>query len=154
MSHEHDHEHHEHEQMSEEEMRARLEEELRRISVQDVLLQTVVSLVNLGGQRLGLTPDTEDMRDLDQARMAIEGVRALLPVLEERDAEQMRPVRDALSQLQMAYAQLARGAGEPAPEPGGGPAPGPGQPSPGGPGEPPRARPEGGGLWVPPGSKG
>ena len=114
MSHEgHDHEHgHEHgheghEHMSEEEMRARLEEELRRITVPDVLLQTIVSLVNLGGQRLGLTPDTEDMRDLEQARLAIEGVRALLPILEELDAEQMRPVRDALSQLQMAYAQLA-----------------------------------------------
>ena len=83
-----------------------------------MLLQTIVSLVNLGGQRLGLTPDTEDMRDLEQARLAIEGVRALLPLLEELDAEQMRPVRDALSQLQMAYAQLARAeGGEP---PGGG----------------------------------
>src|SRR4029453_16655016 len=111
--HDHDHEHgHEgHEHMSEEEMRARLEEELRRITVPDVLLQTIVSLVNLGGQRLGLTPDTEEMRDLEQARLAIEGVRALLPILEELDAEQMRPVRDALSQLQLAYAQLARGEG-------------------------------------------
>jgi hypothetical protein len=150
--HEHDHEHGGHEHMSEEEMRARLEEELRRITVQDVLLQTVVSLVNLGGQRLGMTPDTEEMRDLDQARMAIEGVRALLPLLEERDAEQMRPVRDALSQLQMAYAQLARGTGATPPEPGGGPAPGPGQPPPTAPGEPSRKRPEDSGLWVPPGS--
>ena len=39
--------------LSEEELRAQLEEELRRITVRDVLLQTVVSLVNLGGQRLG-----------------------------------------------------------------------------------------------------
>ena len=109
--HEHDHEHEGHEHMSEEEMRARLEEELRRITVRDVLLQTIVSLVNLGGQRLGLTPDTEDLRDLEQARLAIEGVRALLPILEEQDAEQMRPVREALSQLQMAYAQLARSEG-------------------------------------------
>jgi hypothetical protein len=153
--HEHDHEHtheHDHEHMSEEEMRARLEEELRRITVSDVLLQTIVSLVNLGGQRLGLTPDTEDMRDLEQARLAIEGVRALLPILEERDAEQMRPVRDALSQLQMAYAQVSRaegapaGAGQPEDSPAGGPAP-----------EPPPQRPGGqtggSGLWVPPGTK-
>jgi hypothetical protein len=155
LSHEHDHEHHAHEgqeQLSEEEMRARLEEELRRITVQDVVLQTVVSLVNLGGQRLGMTPDTEDMRDLDQARMAIEGVRALLPVLEERDAEQMRPVRDALSQLQMAYAQLARAAGQTPPDAGGGPAPTPQQAPSTGPGEPSGKRPESGGLWVPPGS--
>ncbi len=92
---------------SEEELRAQLEEELRRITVRDVLLQTVVSLVNLGGQRLGLAPGAEDMRDTDQARLAIEGVRALLPLVEEQDAEQVRPIRDALSQLQLAYAQLA-----------------------------------------------
>jgi hypothetical protein len=146
--HEHDHEGHDHEaheHMSEEEMRARLEEELRRITVPDVLLQTIVSLVNLGGQRLGLTPDTEDMRDLEQARLAIEGVRALLPILEDLDAEQMRPVREALSQLQVAYAQLARpaapgGAGEGPAAPEGGAAPG--------------ERPaQGPGLWVPPGTK-
>ena len=160
MTHEgHDHEH-DHEHMSEEEMRARLEEELRRITVPDVLLQTIVSLVNLGGQRLGLTPDTEDMRDLEQARLAIEGVRALLPVLEQLDAEQMRPIRDALSQLQMAYAQLAGREGAPSgagdPGAGGGPEsareaePGPAQAQrpPGGP-----AAGERGGLWVPPGTK-
>ena len=145
------HEHHEH--MSEEEMRARLEEELRRITVPDVLLQTIVSLVNLGGQRLGLTPDTEDMRDLEQARLAIEGVRALLPILEELDAEQMRPVRDALSQLQMAYAQLARSEG------GGGTGGSAGRSRAGA--KPPRQQPapgpagpgDAGGLWVPPGTQ-
>lgn len=161
MSHEHHdhahegHEHHDHEHLSEEEMRARLEEELRRITVHDVLLQTVVTLVNLGGQRLGLTPDTEDMRDLDQARVAIEGVRALLPLLEERHAEQVRPIRDALSQLQMAYAQIARDAQAGAPA--GGPE---GQPEGGAPtsatSPPPKrdapAAGQPGGLWVPPGS--
>ena len=117
-----------------------------------MLLQTVVSLVNLGGQRLGATPDTEDMRDLDQVRIAIEGVRALLPVLEERDAEKVRPVRDALSQLQMAYARLAGEAGTP-PPPGGGSAPPGGEKPPPRPGQGP-GRPRDGGLWVPPGSTG
>ena len=141
-------------QPSEEELRAQLEEELRRITVRDVLLQTIVSLVNLGGQRLGLAPGAEDMRDIGQARLAIEGVRALLPLVEEQDAEQVRPIRDALSQLQLAYAQLA-GTGD-MPEPG---PPGPQQPEQ----QPPGAhsggggpeRPGGaGGLWVPPGSGG
>jgi hypothetical protein len=150
MTHEEGHQHeHEQEHPSEEELRAQLEEELRRITVRDVLLQTVVSLVNLGGQRLGLAPGAEEMRDLDQARLAIEGVRALLPLVEEQDAEQVRPVRDALSQLQLAYAQLAGGGGS---EEGGGPA------GPGGPQQPPRPGPEKpsgtGGLWVPPGSTG
>jgi len=138
-----------HEHPSEEELRAQLEEELRRITVRDVLLQTIVSLVNLGGQRLGLAPGAEDMRDTDQARLAIEGVRALLPLVEEQDAEQVRPIRDALSQLQLAYAQLA-GAGD-AEEPG---SPGPPQPEQQPPGRGPE-RPTGtGGLWVPPGSGG
>jgi hypothetical protein len=131
---------------SEEELRAQLEEELRRITVRDVLVQTIVSLVNLGGQRLGLAPGAEDMRDTGQARLAIEGVRALLPLVEEEDAEQVRPIRDALSQLQLAYAQLA-GTGD-VPEPG---PPGPQKPE-----QPPGRGPDrpagAGGLWVPPGS--
>ena len=94
------------------------------------------------------------MRDLEQARLAIEGVRALLPLLEEQDAEQMRPVRDALSQLQMAYAQLAGGAasGRGA---GGGRRPSARAAASGG-ARPAAAGPAGpggaGGLWVPPGS--
>jgi hypothetical protein len=84
------------------------------------------------------------MRDLDQARLAIEGVRALLPLVEQQDAEQVRPVRDALSQLQIAYAQIA-GEGPQA-----GPQEGEQQPEP-----PPKPeRPGGSGLWVPPGSTG
>jgi hypothetical protein len=97
------------------------------------------------------------MRDLEQARIAIEGVRALLPILEELDAEQVRPVREALSQLHMAYAQLSRTQGAPGGE---GPAAGreggepppreaPGKAPPRGPATPP----EHGGLWVPPGTK-
>jgi hypothetical protein len=134
--------------LSEEELRARLEEELRRITVRDILLQTVVSLVNLGGQRLGLVEGTQDLRDLDQVRTAIEAVRALLPLLEEEEPEQVKPIRDALAQLQMAYAREAGAA--PGDEPGPGEAPGEGEPG-AGPGEQPR--PGGpGGLWVPPGS--
>jgi hypothetical protein len=97
-------------QPSEEEMRAALEEQMRRITVQDVLIQTVVTLINLGGRRLGLAgpPEQAGEVDLEQARLAIEGARALLPLLPQ-DAD-LGPVRDALSQLQMAYAQLASGA--------------------------------------------
>jgi len=130
--------------VSEEELRAQLEEELRRITVRDVLLQTVVSLVNLGGQRLGLAEGARDLRDLGQVRTAIEGVRALLPVLEAEDAEQVRPVRDALSQLQIAYArEIGGGEGEP-PAAGAGEGPEPEEQ------KPPRGGPSG--LWVPPGS--
>jgi hypothetical protein len=153
MTHEHpEHDHAEHDhgegQPSEEELRARLEEELRRITVRDVLLQTVVSLINLGGQRLGLGEGGADVRDLDQVRLAIEGVRALLPLVEQENPEQVRPVRDALSQLQMVYAREAGGGPSGESGPGGGGEPEGGEP-------PPKARPrpgEAGGLWVPPGT--
>jgi hypothetical protein len=79
-----------------------------------VLLQTVVTLVNLGGQRLGLSDEARDLRDLDQTRVAIDAVRALLPLLEAEDAEQVRPIRDALAQLQMAYAREVGSKKEPA----------------------------------------
>jgi hypothetical protein len=141
------HEHAPQDRPSEEELRARLEEELRRITVRDVLVQTVVSLVNLGGQRLGLGEGGEEARDLGQVRLAIEGVRALLPLLEQENSEQVKPVRDALAQLQMVYAREIGTGGEPPP---GGPA---GEEKPPGAEPPPQQSGRGrSGLWVPPGS--
>ena len=70
-------------QPTEEELRAALEEEMRRVTVDDVLLQSAVSLVNLGGRKAGLAPGPEGERDLVQVQAAIDGVSALLPVLEE-----------------------------------------------------------------------
>jgi hypothetical protein len=153
--HEHGHEHHGHEHppANEEELRARLEEELKRITVGDVLVQTVVTLINLGGQRLGLSEAGQDAADPEQTRVAIEAVRALLPLLEAEagGAEQVKPVRDALAQLQMAYAQQAGAsveqAGAPANQEGETPS---AQPPP----QPPPAAPKSSGrIWVPPGTK-
>ena len=105
-------------------------EQLRKIRVQDVLLQTVVTLVNLGGQRL-----MGDPRDLEQAKLAIEGVRALLPLCPE---EESKPIRDALSQLQMLFARESQ---EPREEPQAAPEPEP----------KPQQKPESR-IWTPPGS--
>jgi hypothetical protein len=108
-------------EFSEEELRA-LEAEMDRITVDDVLLQTVVSLINLGARKVGGPEGPQP--DLEQTRQAIEGARALIPLLESRHAEQLKPVREALARLQMAYVQLSGGqaaAGEaPAPEQGAG----------------------------------
>jgi hypothetical protein len=94
-------------------MRAAYEAELSRITSADMILQTAVSLLNLGGRRLGLAPGSEGERDLAQVRDAVDGVRALLEILERSaSADELRPLRDALSQLQMAYAREAQaGAG-------------------------------------------
>ncbi len=112
-------------QPSEEELRAAYEAELKRIRVEQILLDQVVSLINLGMRRTGLSPGTEDERDLAQVRLSIEAVRALLPVIEQAAPPQAAPIRDALSQLQMAFVRLG-GAGQPGevPSPDGSPEPG------------------------------
>ena len=92
---------------TEEELRAALEEQMRRISVKDVLLQTVVTLVNLSARKLGLAGGEEE-KDLGQARIGIDAVRALLPLLPAKD---VAPVRDALDQVQLAYVREAGAAG-------------------------------------------
>jgi len=111
-------------QPSDEELRAALEEQMRRISVDDVLVQTAVTLINLGGRRLGL-PGPEgpppEGKDLAQAQKAIDAARALLPLL---PAETQTPIRDALSQLQIAFAREAQGGEEPPPPSGEAPPPG------------------------------
>jgi hypothetical protein len=72
-------------------------------------------------------------------RDAIDGVRALLEILERRVPSEVRPLRDALSQLQMAYArEVQAGGGAPATESGGEAGQGGAQspPAGGGPGSP------------------
>ena len=137
-------------QPTEEELRAAYESELKRIRVEDVLLQTLVSLLNLGGRRAGLAPGTEDERDLGQVRLAIEGARALLPLVEGTVGEDAATLRDALSQLQMAYAQLAGGGARGAERPEGAGEPGPAEPpQPGQGSEEPGPAQRSGRLWVP-----
>ena len=91
---------------TEEELRAAYEAEIKKIRIEHVLLEHVVSLVNLGMRRTGLAPGTEDERDPDQVRLAIEAIRAVLPLIEQSSPDQVAPIRDALSQLQLAYVRL------------------------------------------------
>ena len=134
-------------QPSEKELRAALEEEMRRLTVDDVIVQSVVTLVNLAGRKLGLSApkDGGEDKDLDQAHTAIEAVRALLPLVPQEPAA---PIRDALSQLQMAYVKETQPGGEPTPEP---EAAGTGEPPPEQQDEAERAKARAK-IWTPPGS--
>jgi hypothetical protein len=109
---------------SEAELRAAYEAELSRITPAEVMLQSAVSLLNIGARRLGLTGGADPAgagaadeagappeRDLDGVRDAIDGVRALLGILERSAPQELRPLREALSQLQMAYAREAPAGG-------------------------------------------
>ncbi len=107
---------------SEAELRAAYEAELSRITSAEVMLQSAVSLLNIGSRRLGVGTarpggepgvPTAVERDLEQVSDAIDGVRALLGVLERRLPTELGPLRDALSQLQLAYSREAQaGAGQ------------------------------------------
>ena len=125
--------------MSEEELRAAYEAELSRVRVEDVLVQTVVSLLNLAARKAGLT-GADEPPDFQQVGEAIDATRALLPFVEPVLGAEAGQVRDALAQLQLAYARSGAAgadAGDGAPED-------------------PAAKPEGSGpakssgrLWVP-----
>ena len=96
--------------MSEEEreLAERLAEELRRLKVEDVLVNTLMTVSSIGYRRLGLTEDTKEDRDLDQVRVAIETMQALTPVLEQvLPAELVRDFGQSIANLQLAYAQAA-----------------------------------------------
>jgi hypothetical protein len=93
----------ERQQPSQEELLRQLEAELEQLKVSDVLVQTVFTVSSLGYRSLG-----EEGRDLEQAKLAIEALRALVPVLKEsvppdlaRDLEQM------VANMQLAYAKAA-----------------------------------------------
>jgi hypothetical protein len=138
---------------TEEELRAAYEQQLKQIRVEDVLVQTVLSLINLGSLRAGLVPGNESEADPQQLRQAIDAVRALLPQVEPVLGPDAHQIRDAVSRLQMEYARLAGTGGAPAPE--GGEAGEPeGEPAPEGaqqqpkPGDPGPAQ-SSGRLWVP-----
>ena len=99
------------EEMTEEELQAAFEEQMRNIRVEDVVLQTVATLVNLAGRKLGLAGEGE--KDVAQAQVSIDAARALIPFCPE---EQLPPIKQAMSQLQMAFARETGTSGEPPPE--------------------------------------
>lgn len=103
---------------TEEEMQA-LEAEMEKITVDDVLLQTIVSLINLAARKGGLTapPGEGPPPDWDQMRLGIEATRALMALVEPRHSAQLGPIRDGLSRLQLHYAQNSGAAGAPKVEP-------------------------------------
>jgi len=87
---------------------AELQAELAKLTVSDLLLQTLHSISLLGYQRL-----SGEGRDLDQARLAIEALRALVPVLEGSvPHEALGDFNQVLANLQLAYASAAAEAGD------------------------------------------
>ena len=130
-------------ELTEEQLRA-IEEQMAKLTPDDIMLDALVSLINLGARkaRPDLPPGPQEGRDLEQARQAIDGARALLAQVEPRHAAELAQVREALSQLQMLFVQLSGAAAQP------------GEPAADAPAEPPKPGDPGpaqrsGRLWVP-----
>ena len=98
-----------------EQMLRQMEEEMRRVRVQDLVAQSVVSIINLAYRRIA----KEDERDLEQARVGIEAIRGMVGALDRgvpaRDPQRALADADAL--------RAAAGEGGEGGEPGGGPGP-------------------------------
>lgn len=86
----------------EEEMRRQMEEEIRKVRMEDLILQSAVSLLNLSARRIG----KEDERDLEQARIGIDAAEALSSYAPEEARPQ---IAQAVSELKLAYAKEADG---------------------------------------------
>ena len=81
-----------------------LQAELAKLKVSDLLLQTLYSVSSLGYHRV-----SGDTKDLDQAKLAIEALRALVPVLEGAvPAETLRDFNQVVANLQLAYADAVK----------------------------------------------
>jgi hypothetical protein len=77
-----------------------LVEELRKAKVSDLIVHTCSLLASLAYGKLA-----PDVGDLEQARLAIDALRALTAVLPEE--AQRRDLQQVVSNLQLAYADAA-----------------------------------------------
>jgi hypothetical protein len=93
---------------SEEQVARELAEELRKLKVEDVLISVLIQISAIGYRRLGLTEESKDDRDLQQAKLAIDTMKALMPVLGEVvPADLIRDFEQSVANLQLAYATAA-----------------------------------------------
>lgn len=92
------------EQQPEEELSAEeILEHIRQMKVSDLLLSTISTVAQLGFAKLDPAG-----RDLEQAKLAIESLRALVPVLEGSVPEEvLRDFNQVTANLQLAYAKAA-----------------------------------------------
>lgn len=94
-------------EISEEELRKRIEEAMEKITVTDVVVDMIVSLSSLAYQRMGIPHEVnEKYRDMDQARLAIDSIDALIKTLEGRlDEDVNEPLKGTLANLKLNFAK-------------------------------------------------
>jgi len=89
---------------TDEELLQQVEEELKKLKVSDLLVQMLYTMSSLGYRKL-----SDQDRDLDQAKLAIDTLRAVLPVLEGVVGDDvMRDFKQVTANLQLAYADASK----------------------------------------------
>lgn len=94
-------------ELSEEELRQRIEEVIEKITVADIILDMMISLSSLAYQRMGIPPDVNGKyKDMEQARMAIDCLDAMAGSLEGRVAsEQAEALKGTIANLKLNFAK-------------------------------------------------
>lgn len=95
-------------ELSAEERAAIITEHLKALHTADVAHDMVITLVTLGYQKLGLTAETRELRNLGDARLAIEVLRGIVDAVARVDGEQsVGQYRSTVAQMQLQYARAA-----------------------------------------------
>jgi hypothetical protein len=92
------------------EQRAReLLEQLKSVHAVDIARDMAIAAVNFSYPKLGLSDETRAVRDLNDVRVSIELIRAVLEVLDrEHGGETTSDLHDTLAQMQLAYAHAVQ----------------------------------------------
>lgn len=90
-----------------EELRKRVEEALKRLTVADIVIEMVINLSSLAYQKMGIPKDVNaEYKDMEQARLAIDCIDAIVRILSERlPAERVQPLTGTLDNLKLNYAK-------------------------------------------------
>jgi len=104
--------------MTDEERARVVREQLKSLHAFDLAYEMMVSLISFGYQKLGLTGETAELRDLDDAHFAIELLGALLKVSDrEHPVSDLRDLHSTLAQMQLGYVQALELEGRRPPQP-------------------------------------
>lgn len=96
--------------MTDEERAELYRQQLKELRLLDIARDMMLTVVTVGYQKLGLTEETRELRDLDDARLAIELLRAVVEAVEGSvPAEEIETYRSTLAQMQLNYARVTAG---------------------------------------------
>ncbi len=97
------------ENIDKEDLLKKLQEEVEKLTAPQLMGQMASNLASLGFKFLGMPPENNSKyRDLKQAKLVIDGLDALMKVLEDSiAAEEIQVLKSALSNLQILYVKEA-----------------------------------------------